>query len=95
MTHRFAPKLTKEHVDVTGFKTMSVKLAAQVFSQFVTSVLCYMSALKELKPDATFTADFCATMNDLFDSSMARLLDMTGYCYQKSLKRLGKHSLIL
>ena len=72
MPHRYAHKLTKQHVDVDGLNKMSVKLASQALSHSVTSVLCNMIAAGKLAGSGT--ADFCALMNDLFDSVNGRLI---------------------
>lgn len=53
---------------------MNVKLAAQVLSQSVASILCYLSAFNVLPSAASNTADFCATMNDLFESVNSRMI---------------------
>ena len=71
-TYRFAPKLTQKHVEVDGLSAMNVKLAAQVLSRSVASILCYLTASGMLP--GSNTADFCALMDDLFDSVNGRML---------------------
>ena len=49
------PKITYEHIKLTSYSIMNVKLAAQVLSSTVSNVLSnYVS------PDATETAKFCS-----------------------------------
>ena len=72
MPHCYAHKLTKQHVDVDGLNKTSVKLASQALSHSVASALCYMTAAGKLMDSST--ADFCAIMNDLFDSINGRMI---------------------
>lgn len=68
--YRLAPRLTKQHVDLPAFSSMRVKLASQVFSHSVSAAL-HTHATSDpptLPSDATQTAKFCKTMNNLFDS---------------------------
>lgn len=74
LKHRSCPKLTKKHIEVDGLSKMSVKLAAQIFSKRVSSTLCLLNACGCLPYSATFTADFCSSINDLFDSLNSRVL---------------------
>lgn len=73
-THRLVPKLTYKHVHVDGLKKMNVALAAQVLSNSVAAGLDTLSTLKYLPSEASFTADFCSKMNDLFESVNSRVL---------------------
>lgn len=66
MTHRFAPRLSPLHVEAEKFKLMNVRLAAEVLSQSVASMLCYMTAHGDIADSGT--TDFCVLMNDLFES---------------------------
>ena len=61
-----------EHVEVDGLSAMNVKLAAQVLCRSVASILCYLTASGMLP--GSNTADFCALMDDLFDSVNGRML---------------------
>ncbi len=63
-------RLTKQHVELPAFSSMRVKLASQVFSHSVSAAL-HTHATSDpptLPSDATQTAKFCKTMNNLFDS---------------------------
>ena len=56
------PKLTHEHVKLTPYPVMNVKLAVQVLSSSVRKVL------ENFGPaDATGTAEFCSLMDTFFD----------------------------
>ena len=56
------PKLTSDHINLTSFSKMNVRLAAQVLSNTVSNVL------KEFGPtDAVQTAMFCEYANKFFD----------------------------
>ena len=52
------PKLCIEHIKLTPYSTMNVKLAAQVLSSTVSKVL-----LKYRPPETAGTAKFCSLMN--------------------------------
>ena len=56
------PKLTYEHVKLTPYSVMNVKLAAQVLSSSVSKVLEHFGPA-----DATGTAEFCSLMDTFFD----------------------------
>ena len=56
------PKLTYEHVKLTPYSVMNVKLAAQVLSSSVSKVLEHFGP-----PDASGTAEFCSLMDTVFD----------------------------
>ena len=56
------PKLSYEHIKLTPFSVMNVKLAAQVLSSIVSNVL------SEYGPnEAAGTAKFCSLMDSFFD----------------------------
>ena len=56
------PKLCMEHIKLTPYYIMNVKLAAQVLSSTVSKAL-----LKYGPPEAVRTAKFCSLMNMFFD----------------------------
>ena len=56
------PKLCIEHIKLTPYSTMNVKLAAQVLSSTVSKVL-----LKYEPPEAAGTAKFCSLMDMFLD----------------------------
>jgi hypothetical protein len=63
------PKLTLEHIVLTRFSKMKVKLASQVLSWSVAL------ALEESgNSDVLGTATFCRMMNDVFDCANVRSL---------------------
>ena len=55
-------KLTSNHIDLTQFSVMRVRLAAQVLSETVNSVLNSFGPA-----EAESTANFCLMMDKLFD----------------------------
>ncbi|XP_028413907.1 uncharacterized protein LOC114536754 [Dendronephthya gigantea] len=63
------PKLSLDHIVLTSYSKMKVKLATQVLSRSVAI------ALEESgKEDVTGTAQFCRMMNDFFDCTNVRFL---------------------
>ena len=58
----YLPKITKEHIKLTPYSIMNVKLAAQVLSSTVSNVLNTYGP-----PEAAGTAKFCAMMDTFFD----------------------------
>ena len=63
------PKLTLDHIVLTSFSKMKVKLTVQVLSKSVAI------ALRETaKEDVTGTAEFCEMMNGFFDCTNVRSL---------------------
>ena len=56
------PKLTYEHIKLTPYSVMNVRLAAQVLSSSVSKVLTEYGP-----PEATSTAKFCSMMDNFFD----------------------------
>ena len=55
---KFVRKLTSNHINLTPYSVMRVKLAAQVLSDTVGNVLAQF-----VPPEATGTANFCLIMN--------------------------------
>ena len=64
--HRL-PKLTLDHIVLTGYSKMKVKLAVQVLSRTVSTCL-----VENGDPEVVGTATFCRMINDFFDCSNAR-----------------------
>ena len=63
------PKLTQDHVSLTPFSIMNVRLAAQVLSSSVGSIL------KEFgPPESAGTAQFCILIDKFFDIANIRSL---------------------
>lgn len=63
------PKLTLDHINLSPYSKMKVKLAVQVLSKSVAI------ALRETeKEDVTGTAEFCEMMNGFFDCTNVRSL---------------------
>ena len=56
------PKLSYEHIKLTPYSIMNVKLAAQVLSSTVSKTLTSYGP-----PEAAGTATFCLLMNGFFD----------------------------
>lgn len=59
---KFLPRLTSDHINLTGTSIMRVRLAAQVLSSTVSSVLKSFGP-----PEAAETAKFCMMMDSFFD----------------------------
>lgn len=64
---RCAPKLTNKHMDVPGFSTMRVRLAAQVLSHSVAKGISLFSSLNLIPAECTHTAKFCEFFDSLFN----------------------------
>ena len=63
------PKLSLDHIVLTSFSKMKVKLARQVLSRFVA-----ISLEESGNEDVLGTAEFCQMMNDFFDCTNVRSL---------------------
>ena len=62
------PKVSLEHINLTSYSKMNVRLAAQVLSSTVSNVL------REFAPSYTIgTANFCQIINTLFDCLNVRV----------------------
>ena len=59
---KLVPKLTNDHISLTPYSVMRVRLAAQVLSETVEKVLKHFSP-----PEADGTAQFCIMMDKFFD----------------------------
>ena len=58
----FVPKLTSDHINLTPYSVMKVKLAAEVLSDTVGNVLAQFGP-----PEAAGTANFCLVMDKFLD----------------------------
>lgn len=85
---RLAPKLTDEHIEVSAFKTMSVPLAAQVFSHTVAAGIYTLCQLGKLPGEAETTAHFIEQMDQIFNSLNSRSIKSS----QKFGSAVSKHS---
>ena len=68
MPIRITPKLKDKHITVPPFSTMQVNLAAQTLSHSVVAGINTLCALKCLTDDASATAEFIETFNQLFNA---------------------------
>ena len=64
---RMALKLTDKHINLPPFKAMRVNLAAQVLSHSVATGINVLCNLKYLPEDASATAEFIETFDQLFN----------------------------
>ena len=64
---QYLPKLRSDHINLTPYSVMNVRLAAQVLSETVGKVL-----LQYGPPDAAATAKFCLPMDQFFDCCNVR-----------------------
>nr|XP_050043440.1 uncharacterized protein LOC126540642 [Dermacentor andersoni] len=68
MQIRSIPKLSARHFNLTFASKMSVKLAAQVFSNDCAAALCTLVTFQQLPSEAIHTARFVERIDRLFDS---------------------------
>ena len=68
MSIRMAPKLTQKHVALPPFTAMRVNIAAQTLSHSVAAGIQTLCALNYLPEDASATAEFIETMDQLFNT---------------------------
>ena len=68
MSIRIAPKLTDKHITLPPFATMTVNLAAQILSHSVAAGINTLCSLGELPEEASATAEFIETFDQLFDT---------------------------
>ena len=67
---QLCPKITSEHINLTPFSSMNVRLAAQVLSQSVSTALFTWGS-----PEASATATFCKMFDLFFDCMNVRNID--------------------
>ena len=68
MSIRMAPKLTDRHIILPPFSAMHVKLAAQTLSHSVAAGINTLCTLNYLPDDASVTAEFIETFDQLFNT---------------------------
>ena len=68
MSIRMAPKLTDRHIILPPFSAMRVNLAAQTFSHSVAAGINTLCTLNYLPNDASVTAEFIETFDQLFNT---------------------------
>ena len=68
MSIRMAPKLTDKHITVLPFSTMQVNLAAKTLGHSVAAGINTLCTLKCLPDDASATAEFTETCDQLFNA---------------------------
>ena len=77
----YLPKITYEHIRLTPYSIMNVKLAAQVLSTTVSNVI------RKYGPDsASETARYCLLMDTFFDMMNIRDINSNKYDQKPSLK---------
>ena len=67
MSIRMAPKLTDRHIILPPFSAMHVNLAAQTLSHSVAAGINTLCTLNYLPDDASVTAEFIETFDQLFN----------------------------
>ena len=68
MSIRMAPKLTDRHIILPPFSAMHVNLAAQTLSHSVAAGINTLCTLNYLPDDASVTAEFIETFDQLFNT---------------------------
>ena len=72
-----APKLTRRHIHLPPFSTLSVKPATQVLSHSVATGMKVMAQWGLIHKDATDTADFLLNFDELFNAFNSSTLTST------------------
>ena len=68
MSIRMAPKLTDRHIILPPFSAMHVNLVAQTLSHSVATGINTLCTLNYLPDDASVTAEFIETFDQLFNT---------------------------
>ena len=90
MSIRMAPKLTDKHITLPPFATMRVNLAAQILSHSVAAGINTLCSLGKLPDEASATAEFIETFDQLFHAfNSARL--MRSHKYKHALSDNSGH----
>lgn len=92
--YRLAPRLTSQHINLTSFSKMRVKLATQTLSHSVAAAVETNCSIGSLAPVAMGTAEYAEKFDTLFDCFNSSEV----YCtkvYRGSLSRRSKHRTIL
>ena len=90
MSIRMAPKLTHKHIVLAPFMTMRVKLATQVLSHSVAAGINTLCNLGFLSTDASATAEFIETFDQLFDTFNSGTLT-SNHKYRKAISSQSGH----
>ena len=67
---KLVPKLSNEHIHLSSYSKMKVKLAVQVLSDTVASVLENVC-----RPECSWTAEYCKKLDSFFDCLNVRSLE--------------------
>ena len=92
--YRLAPRLTSQHVNLTSFSKMRVKLAAQTLSHSVAAAIETNCSFDSLTSAAMGTAEYAEKFDTLFDCFNSSQV----YCtkvYRGSFSARSKHRTIL
>ena len=87
---RMAPKLTDKHITLPPFSAMHVNLAAQTLSHSVAAGINTLCALNYLPNDASATAEFIKTFDQLFNAFNSDGLK-SSHKYKYALRDNGGH----
>ena len=79
-----APKLTDKHITLPPFATMRVNLAAQILSHSVAAGINTLCSLGKLPDEASATAEFIETFDQLFNAFISARL-MRSHKYKHAL----------
>ena len=90
MSIRMAPKLKDKHIILPPFSAMRVNLAAQVLSHSVAAGINTLCALKHLPDEASATAEFIETFDQLFNAFNSASLN-SSHKYKNALSESSGH----
>ena len=85
-----APKLKDKHIILPPFSTMRVNLAVQVLSHSVAVGINTLCALKHLPDEASATAEFIETFDQLFNAFNSVSLN-SSHKYKNALSESSGH----
>ena len=90
MSIKMAPKLTDRHITLPPFPATRVNLAAQVLSHSVAAGSNTLCSLKEMPDEASTTAEFIESFDELFNAfNSARL--RSSYKFKSALSENSGH----
>ena len=90
MSIRMAPKLTDKHITLPPFTAMRVNLATQVLSHSVAAGINALCNMEHLPDDASDTAEFIETFDQLFNAFNSRSLT-SSHKYKGALSEKSPH----
>lgn len=90
MSIRMAPKLTDKHIILAPFAAMRVNFAAQVLSHSVAAGINTLCALNHLPEEASSTAEFIETFDQLFNAFNSTCLS-SSHKYKHALRENSGH----